>query len=106
MCLNKEQSVAVGSVRTLTLQPLTNMLFFLSGCVCFVLQLVLTRNISVLQENIEQLRQTEANLTAQLGLKEGRKKSITAMKGDFLRESPLVFLAALPPVTMTTCESE
>lgn len=106
MCLNKELSVTVGSVRPLTLQPLTNMLFFLSGCVCFALQLVLNGNISVLQENMEQLRQTEANLTAQLSLKEGRKKSITAMKGDFLSESPPVFLAAFPPVTMTTCESE
>lgn len=31
---------------------------------------VLSRNISVLQENVEQLHRTEANLTAQLGLKE------------------------------------
>ncbi|XP_060889957.1 uncharacterized protein si:ch211-1a19.3 [Labrus mixtus] len=36
--------------------------------------LVLQANVSVLQENIEQLRQTEANLTAQISLQEGRKK--------------------------------
>ncbi|KAF0041577.1 hypothetical protein F2P81_005109 [Scophthalmus maximus] len=40
------------------------------GCVCFVLQVVLNVNISVLQEEVEQLRQAEVNLTAQLGLKE------------------------------------
>ncbi|XP_065812463.1 uncharacterized protein si:ch211-1a19.3, partial [Labrus bergylta] len=32
--------------------------------------LVLQANVSVLQENIEQLRQTEANLTAQISLQE------------------------------------
>uniref|UniRef100_A0A672YUI0 Uncharacterized protein n=1 Tax=Sphaeramia orbicularis TaxID=375764 RepID=A0A672YUI0_9TELE len=35
---------------------------------------LLNVNISALEESLERQRQTEANLTAQLGLKEGRKK--------------------------------
>ncbi|KAG7234317.1 hypothetical protein INR49_005082 [Caranx melampygus] len=35
------------------------------------------RNISVLEEMVEQLRETEANLTAQLRVKEGRKTSVS-----------------------------
>lgn len=52
-------------------------------------QVVLLTNISVLQETVEQLRQTEANLTAQLRLQEGNSsvgKSPSA---------PGLFLAAL-----------
>ncbi|KAG7218855.1 hypothetical protein INR49_019482 [Caranx melampygus] len=38
---------------------------------------VLSGNISVLEEMVEQLRETEANLTAQLRVKEGRKTSVS-----------------------------
>lgn len=49
---------------------------------------LLNRNISVLLETLEESRQAEANLTARLRLKEGRKSSSAAMKGDVLRMPP------------------
>lgn len=41
-----------------------------------VLQVVLNGNISVLHERVEQLRQTEANLTARIGLQEGNARCV------------------------------
>lgn len=46
------------------------------GCVCFLTQVVLNRNLSVLQETIKQLHLTEANLTAQILLQEGNVPSV------------------------------
>lgn len=67
------------------------------GCVCFVTQVILNKNISVLLENIELLRQTEANLTVHLRLQERkhhcRKNCLTAMKGDFLCTSAVLLAA-------------
>lgn len=51
-------------------------------------QVLLNRNITVLLETLEEFRQTEANLTVQLRLKEGRKNSSWAMKGDLLHRPP------------------
>uniref|UniRef100_A0A3Q3R9K7 Uncharacterized protein n=1 Tax=Monopterus albus TaxID=43700 RepID=A0A3Q3R9K7_MONAL len=64
----------------------------------FVLQGVLHMNISVLREDIEQLRQMEANLTAQLRLQEGRKLCITAMKGEALSESSSILSCIFHPL--------
>lgn len=57
----------------------------LSICSC---QGLLNRNITVLLEILEESRQAEANLTAKLRLREGRKNSGAAMKGDVLRTPP------------------
>lgn len=51
-------------------------------------QVLLNRNITVLLEILEEFRQAEANLTVQLRLKEGRKNSSSAMKGDVLHRPP------------------